>query len=348
MDYDRKLAYRERCGLASIPLMQVRHKSIVVYPDQTGRRCCLVKRKPDFKDKKAYSGRVTAGVRKRLTKAINLLLQVAKPSWKQNPCTGYTQYHRISFITLKIANAENVTAHEAYLNCLSRFLDWLTRTAGVKLFIWKAEFTRNKQIHYHVTCPDMVNLWDIRNKWNSYLRTAGYLDEYAAAHGHYNANSTDIHSVNDIENLSTYMIKALTETIEEAEKLKKTRNATRTMNIGAEMAKDCQNEEETEGKIWGCSEVLAAAHYVAFHMSHRHSELLENMETEGKVKRFTDDSGFWAVLHFTDCSPPDIMSAAENSYIEKYLTWQISKPSKSCTDEEFDTWLSELPRLSYN
>lgn len=349
MDYDRLLNYKERCGLASIPLMQVRHKSIVVYPDQTGRRSSTLSRlKPNFHEKKAYSGRVTAGVRKRLTKAVNLMLQVSKGAWKQNHAMGYIQYHRISFITLKITGVENITAREAYDSCLSHFLDWLRRTAGVKLFVWKAELTRAHQVHYHITCPDMISHVDIRQKWNSFLRAAGYLDQYAGEHGHYNANSTDIHSVNDIENLSSYMVKALTESIAEAEKIKQTRpGKTKLVNIGAEMAKDCQNEEGTDGKIWGCSEVLAAAHYVAFHMSYRHREYIERLESEGRVKRFADDDGFWSVHHFTDCSPPDIMNEIENLYIQQYLDWQIAKPSKTASGEDFETWAKEMPILNY-
>ena len=193
----------------------------------------------------------------------------------------------------------------------------------------------------------MVCLQAIKQKWNACLRKAGYLDNYAAAHNHYNANSTDIHSVNDIENLSAYILKALTESIEAAEKVKKT-GPTRIMDIGAEMAKDVQNAEETEGKIWGCSELLAASHYVAFHMNTRHHDYIEHLEKEGKVKRFSDDTGFWSVFHFTDCSPPDIMNAAERNYITDYLDWQFKRPSKSAPGADWDAWAHEMPFLIYN
>lgn len=347
MDNNRFSNYRERCGIASIPLMQVRHKSVVVYPEYVGRRSRPTHlEKPDFKQKKAYSGKVTAGVKKRITKAINVLLQVSKASWKQNPATGYIQYHRISFITLKITG-DNITAREAYDNCMNHFLDWLTRTAGVKLYVWKVELTRAGQIHYHITCPNMISHVEIRQKWNSYLRKAGYLDDYAAQYGHYNANSTDIHSVNDIENLSSYIVKALCESIEKAEQIKKTRGSVKQMNIGAEMAKDVQNDEETDGKIWGCSEVLAAAHYVAFHMATRHYDYILHLEKEGKVKRFDDETGYWAVFHFADGSPPDILSAIENVYIEQHLNWQLSKPSKSSQVDDFEVWAKQMPVLNY-
>jgi hypothetical protein len=337
--------WRESCRIAAIPLIQVRHKSIVVYPDLVGR----VRRsttKPEFAAK-AYSGRVTCGVRKRLTKAINILLQSTKGSWKQNPVMGYLQYHRLSFITLKITNAENISAKEAYDSVFNHFLDYLTRTAGVRLFVWKAEMTRAGQIHYHITLPDMISHVDIRKKWNRLLRTAGYLSDYAKEHGHYDANSTDIHSVNDVENLSSYMVKAMTESIDNAEKIKKTRYGKQVTGIAGEMTKDIQNREGTEGKIWGCSEVLSAAHYVAFHMAQRHMEYIEHLEREGKIKRFSDDSGFWAVFHFTDCSPPDIMHPGERKYIDDHLIWQISKPSKAATLEEFAAWAGKQPILKY-
>lgn len=339
-------------GFVSIPLMQVRHKSIVVYPDTTGRKKSSLL-KPDFKGEKTYSGRMTCGVRKRMTKAINIMLQTAKPQFKQNPYNGVWQWHKLTFLTLKITNTENITAREAYDNCLSPFLDWFGRTAktssgqGVKLYVQKTELTKAEQIHYHITFPDMISLVDVRRKWNSILRKARYLDQYALEHGHFDANSTDIHSVNDIENLSAYMIKAFTDSLTEAEKIKKTKSG-KSKNIAAEMTKDEQNDIPMDGKIWSCSELLSAAHYVAFHLATRHESHLELLEKQGRVKRFCDDSGYWAVLHFSDCSPPDIMNKAELKYIDEHLKWQMERPTKSADVADFETWAKRMPVLNYN
>lgn len=339
-------------GFVSIPLMQVRHKSIVVYPDVTGRKKTLSK-KPTFDGQKTYSGRVTCGVRKRMTKAINILLQTAKGQFKKNPYNGVLQWHKLTFLTLKITHVDNINARDGYNECLSYFLDWFTRTAetsrgkGVRLYVCKAELTIAGQLHYHITFPDMIHLQDVKDKWNSILRKAGYLDQYAKVHGHYHANSTDIHSVNDVENLSAYMVKAFTDSLQEAEKMKKRATGKVKHNIEGEMTKDVQNGEGTEGKIWSCSELLSAAHYVKFHQSTRHMEILESLERDGRVKWYSDETGFWAVYQFTDCSPPEIMNREELAYIDNYLAWQMERPSKSADIEDFEAWAKAMPLLEY-
>jgi hypothetical protein len=82
-------------------------------------------------------------------------------------------------------------------------------------------------------------------------------------------------------------------------------------------------------------------------MAHRHQDYIQHLEREGKVKKFADEDGFWAVFHFSDCSPPDIMNGAEKTFIDQYLTWQLKRPSKSANEAEFEQWASEQPVLNY-
>ena len=299
--------------------------------------------------KTAYQGKVTPGVRKRLTKAVNLLLQMVKPTWIKNEVTGKIQYHNISFITLKITDAENITGRMAYDNCFSHFLDWLTRTHGTKLYVWKVEKEKRGQVHYHITTPDFIDYRLIRKTWNNLLRKAGYLDAYAQEHGHYDANSTDIHEVRHVTNLGPYLVKALADSIEAAEKIKKTRCGKTDQTIGAEMAKDEQNETATDGKIWGCSELLSAAKYVTFACSERHLQAIDLLKAAGKVREITSDPGsgcFWAVWYFSDCGPPDILSRAENLHLKLNLQWQLERPNKGATEQELVTWYNKKPLLN--
>lgn len=336
----------------SIPVMQLRHNSIVVYHEPLQRRSSLNnKRKWENKYlyKQAYSGKVTQGVRKRLTKAINLMLMTVKPKYIFNDIGNYWQYHKLSFITLKITAARNISVHEAYESCFCYFLDWFTRTATKNprpLYTWKAELQKDGQVHYHITTPEWINCQALRRKWNEILRKAGFLEDYVKEHGHYNANATDIHQVNDVKNLSAYMIKALTDSIAAAEKIKKTRQGKQEQHIGAEMAKEIQNEESTDGKIWGCSELLQNAKYAVLVLSDRHHDFIKKMEAIGKIKSFYDEGGFWGVHHFTDCSPPDILNKTENSYLTDFLTWQMQRPLKGSNPLDIEAWEKQMPQLN--
>lgn len=339
----------ELCGLSSLPVIQIRHKSIVQYYEPLNRRSILNNRRTwENRNlyKTAYSGKVTQGVRKRLTKAINIMLQVAKPKTIFNEIGNYYQYHKLSFITLKITADKVLSAREAYDNCFSHFLDWLKRTATNNqnpLYVWKLEPQADGQVHYHITTPEWINCRKIKDKWNAILRKAGYLTKYAQEHGHYNANSTDVHQVNDVQNLSSYMVKALTDCIAAAEKIKINKRGKKAEHIGAEMAKDMNNEYETEGKIWGCSEILSNAKYATLLLGTRAQKMIDQLVAMGRVKMHADEQGFWAVYHFTDCSPPDVLSKNESTYITDFLSWQMQKPAKGSNSVEIDQWEKAKP-----
>lgn len=344
------MGYESSSGLVqSVPRIQIRHKSVVVYYEPLYWKCRRNNRKTWItKDlhKTAYSGKVTQGVRKRMTKAVNLLLQTIAPKWVENSETGKWHYHKLSFITLKITNAESVTAREAYDTCFNHFMDWMTRTAGVKLYVWKIEMEKRGQIHYHITTPTFIPWQHIRAAWNNLLRKAGYLDQYAEANGHFDANSTDIHEVNDVTDLARYIIKAFSESVEAADKMKEGKKGKSKTDIAAEMTKDVQNETATVGKIWGCSELLSAAHYVSFYMDQRHEDIILQFKIDGKVREVSDDSGRWYVYYFNDTSPPDLLNTAENNFVVRYLKWQLEKPVKGSPEVDLLSWGSRKPILN--
>jgi len=346
--YAGQLSWKESSGISSIPVMQIRHRSVVMYYEllnHSSRR----NNKKTFQwhsknlNKTAYSGTVTVGVRKRMTKALNVMLQTLQPKWITNPVSNKLQYHKLSFLTLKISHCKQVTGRQAYDLCLNHFLDWLTRTKGVEQYVWKLEPQEDSQIHYHITTPAFIHWQEIKDKWNELQRKAGFLDDYAKEHGHYHANSTDIHEVIGITDLASYMVKAFADSLKEAEKRKKKETG---RDISAEMGKDIKEVESTDGKIWGCSELLSAAHYVSYHMNSRHLEMLEQLKNEKRVREVADPNGRWCVWYFADCSPPEIMSDAEQLYVKMYLKWQMKFPGKSCAPQELIDWANKKPFLN--
>jgi hypothetical protein len=193
---------------------------------------------------------MSPGAKKRLTKAITLLVQASKKRWIYNEVIKKTVLHQLSFITLTVSDTEKkLTGKEAYKSLLSHFLAWLRRTKNCNTYIWKAELQKNGQIHYHITTPLFINYQELRDKWNNLQRKAGLLNKYIAAKGHDNANSTDIHSVKNINDLSAYLIKYI--------------------------AKESQNKEDLGGKIWDCSANLSAAKYHSIPMKDHHDNFIK-------------------------------------------------------------------------
>jgi len=218
----------------------------------------------NFKEAKTYSGKVTLHTKKRISKAINILLQSMEKQIIINPITKKKKVLKINFITLTIsANERKLTAKEAYSKLFKPFLQWLTKTIGVKSYIWKAELTKKGQIHYHLTTTTWIHWSYIRNKWNYLLAKNNMLDNYIERYGHANANSTDVHKVYKIRNISAYLHKELTKSI--------------------------QNETATSGKLWDCSTNLKGQKYFTILFDETHERLLAKIMKQQNLNEFSGD-----------------------------------------------------------
>lgn len=184
-----------------------------------------------------YTGKMSGLARKNIMKAVDLLLQISPEIMLYNPVSKSYHQFKINFITLTISTHEIITHPEAYKNCLKPFLRYL-RTKGATAYIWKAELQRRGQIHYHITTNKFIHYKDINSVWNKYQKKAGYLDTYGKANGHFNPNSTDVHSVTKIKNIKAYLGKYLSKEISKTE-----------------------SDGRIKGRCWDCSNNLKVKYF---------------------------------------------------------------------------------------
>lgn len=237
--------------------MQMRDTSIIVYDEYCGPHNARLAefRQKNIREiqKHQYGGRVSAGAKKRLTRAIVLLCESTQERKIYNEITNRNFKHRMSFITLTITTTErNLSGKEAYKLLLRPFLQWLRRQQKVTTYIWKAELQKRGQIHYHLTTPSYINCHRLKNAWNKFQQKAGLLEEWYQKKHHYNPNSTDIREVRKIKDVAAYMIK--------------------------EICKSIQNEISIGGKVWDCSENLKQNKYFTLAAESMHHEFLQMAE----------------------------------------------------------------------
>jgi hypothetical protein len=334
-------------GLSSIPVMQLRDGYILVYYEQLftrgwsnkfQNRMQLIKVK-----EKAYSGDITQGARKRMAKAVTLMSQIVKPVWMINPVNNRPTPHRFSFVTLTVASGQLLTAREGYDLLLQHFLQWLRRTKNVELYVWKAEFQKRGQLHYHLVFPDWIHYAEIRAKWNELQKKAGLLDEYAKKYGHFNPNSTDIHETKGVHNMKAYIMKEMGKSAN-ANKLRAMAMADSLIKAGElpEEKRKATVEDYTEslvmdGKVWGCSTCLSAAKYFTVGFTSRHEDFVREA-CAGKKARMKSDP-FYSMIFFKDSgtSPPGLLNEFEQMDFERHLA-AITCPPAPVEPAPFVGW----------
>ena len=252
-----------------IDIIQIRTSKAYVYQDRENEGYRWKDRQQETAKmqeirKLAYQGRLTIGSRKRLSKALHVLSEMTPTRKVYNEVSKRAMYFKLSMITLTVpAKERHLTPKEGYQLLLKNFLKWLVRTEGCKGYVWKVEHQKNGQIHYHIIQNVYINYSAIREKWNYLLKRAGLLETLYKEHHHYNPNSTDVHAIRKVKNITAYFISYM-----KAQK---------------------NDSEITSGKVWDCSYNIKKAEY--YHES-PDKETTENIQKGIKsgniIKEFTD------------------------------------------------------------
>lgn len=247
-------------GLAISQNLQFRSKSIVCYQQAHGingsfsRSASFLRNAELLKSRKKYTGEITKGAKKRLTKAISLLVQASPEKWIWNPVTKTNQSHKLSFITLTLPDidaAKDAKFTHKYL--LQPMLRILRNKYKMSMYVWKCELQKNDSIHYHLTTELFIPWEQLRQHWNALLRKNGMLEAFQKQYGHDNPNSVDIHSVNKVNDLEAYLVKYI--------------------------SKEYQNSKKLAGKVWDCSKNLKESTYFTTTLTYDlHQQILKEID----------------------------------------------------------------------
>ena len=241
---------------------------------------------------KTYSGTMTDHTRKRIGRAIDMLLQISPLEKKYNPVTNKVIKHRLSFITLTVHSPKKMlTPKEGYDTLLMPFLRYFRDKEIMTSYIWKAEAQKRGQLHYHITTPSIIPYDTIKKYWNKLQEKAGLLDDYYKVHHHYNPNSTDIHSVKEIKDFGKYLAK--------------------------EFCKTVQNETPTSGKLWDCSINIKGAKYFSTELDNAIGRNILQAHKHGHLKTLELDK--CTVLKLKNMKSFSLLTPVEKSSYNEYL-----------------------------
>lgn len=235
---------------------------LLAYQSSTGRK---FSRYFINQEKTETKGVLSEISKRKIKRAVDNLMLIAEPK-KVYTDQGEPFTFKINFITLVLPSKQIHTDKElkALLNDWLKI--WSRK--GLKSYVWKAEKQKNGNLHFHLTTDFYIHYSDIRKSWNACLSRIGYIESYRSAQIEWhkkgfkvrtdvkrlirgkmvkwdrsaqfkaykqgvtenwsNPNTTDVHSVRNIRDISAYICEYITK------------------NKG----------DKVNGRLWGCSRNL--------------------------------------------------------------------------------------------
>ena len=88
---------------------------------------------------------------------------------------------KMNFLTLTLPSKQVHTSAEITKQCLNQFITECGQRFGLKNYVWRLEFQKNGNAHYHIATDCFIEYWQCRKIWNRCLNKLGYVASYAAS-----------------------------------------------------------------------------------------------------------------------------------------------------------------------
>lgn len=173
-----------------------------------------------------YNGYISRSTTKRIKSMIEGFTSSVNEIQTKHRKVAIKEKIQNTFATLTLPYEQFHTDNEIKRKCLTPFLEELKKFHNIKLYIWRAEPQQNGNIHFHILLDRFVHHTDIRERWNRIINKLEYVNAFAQKHNHTNPNSTDIHSLQKVNSISSYIVKYMTKN---------------------------KPSRKIEGRVWGCS-----------------------------------------------------------------------------------------------
>lgn len=308
-----------------IPHAKISHNRIIMYTELFGRtyKNCGNKNSLNNLEDNRVKGILSPGSIKNIKKNIQIWTDCINAKMIVSRLNNDWLSNQITFCTLTLCAAQKHTDKEIKRDMLNRFFVNLKRDVNYKTNLWVAEKQDNGNIHFHILFEKYIYWKLIRKNWNKIQNDTGYISDYRNNQNtiHKNGftlrtdkiktwpekkqyeayqygvktnwtdpNSTDIHKLNKIKNITAYITKYLTKG---------------------------NNQKKIEGSLWSCTNNFKELKSCDFIIDGFLDTYIEHEKNNINTKKYTGDN--YSII--SDTSIINLKNKSP-SYYKKYMEIQ--------------------------
>ena len=120
--------------------------------------------------------------RKRMILKINWLYFMSKSRYKKSIDGAEIHNFKINFITLTLPSMQQHTTAEITKTAFNQFLVEIREKYKLENYVWRLEFQKNGNVHYHIVTDCFMDFHIVQKTWNRCVDKLGYVQEYSKKH----------------------------------------------------------------------------------------------------------------------------------------------------------------------
>jgi hypothetical protein len=193
----------------SLPYVSIKPNYFTTYMrwDATGDTQASLFDKKEMPVDNKTDGLMSYKANKRVRLAIDWLINISKDKSLSKKGVKTNFNYKLNFVTLTLSSKQKHSDNEIKAKMLNQFLTELRTKHKCENYIWRAEAQANGNIHFHIVTDVFISWRVLRTDWNRIQEKLGYISRFTEKTGKVDPNSTDVHAIKKVKNLSNYLAK---------------------------------------------------------------------------------------------------------------------------------------------
>ena len=117
---------------------------------------------------------------KRIKEKVTWLYHLAKTRTITTHNNKILYSFKMNFLTLTLPSTQRHQTSEIINKCLNQFFIECSKRFGMINYVWRLEYQKNGNAHFHIATDTFVEFWQARTIWNRCLNKLGYINDYTA------------------------------------------------------------------------------------------------------------------------------------------------------------------------
>lgn len=133
----------------------------------------------------AHNFELSKQARKNLRNKVTWLYHFAKKQTLTTQKGKQITNFKMNFFTLKLPSVQVDSSDFITKNCLNQLLTEISKKYSFKNYVWRLEYQKNGNLHYHVATDTYIDYHFLLKTWNRILNKYGYVDVYTRKYSSY-------------------------------------------------------------------------------------------------------------------------------------------------------------------
>ena len=129
-------------------------------------------------ERRFHNFEISETAQRNIKQKITWMYHLAKSRYVVSKSGKEITNYKMAFITLTLPSTQAHNTAFITENCLNQFLTELRQNHGLQNYVWRLEFQKNGNVHYHIVTDTFIDWETIRLIWNRVLNKHGYIKPY--------------------------------------------------------------------------------------------------------------------------------------------------------------------------